>query len=195
MTTSGARRSALLVVDVQNDFCTGGTLAVPGSEGVITALNRHIAEARRKEMPVYASRDWHPARTSHFKDFGGEWPVHCVQHSGGAQFHPDLDLPDDAIVVTKGERDVAPGYSAFEGTTADGHSLSEDLRRRGIDHLYVGGLATDYCVRASVLDALKAGLNVTVLDDAIAGVDLNPGDSARARAEMRQHGAAGSVTL
>jgi nicotinamidase/pyrazinamidase len=181
--------TALLVVDVQNDFCAGGSLAVPGSERVIAALNQHIREAAEQQMAIYASRDWHPARTSHFTDYGGQWPVHCVQNSEGARFHPDLRLPDDAIVVTKGERDDSPGYSAFEGTTTAGRGLLEDLRHRDITHLYVGGLATDYCVRASVLDALNAGLTVTVLDDAIAGVDVTPGDSDRARSEMQMRGA------
>lgn len=189
------QNAALLVVDVQNDFCTGGALAVAGSEQVIGALNRHLREARAAGMPVYASRDWHPARTTHFKDFGGQWPVHCVQNSRGAAFHPDLRLPHDTIVVTKGERDDAPGYSAFEGVTAEGRSLLDDLRQRGVTHLYVAGLATDYCVRASVLDARRAGLDVTLLDDAIAGVDLHPGDSARARDEMRRSGASESRTL
>jgi nicotinamidase/pyrazinamidase len=182
-------KSALLVVDVQNDFCTGGALAVPHSERVIDALNRHIDSAARHGMPVYASRDWHPAHTTHFKVYGGEWPVHCVQHSTGARFHPDLRLPANAIVVTKGDRADAPGYSAFEGTTDAGETLLSDLRRRGIAHVFVGGLATDYCVKASVLDALDAGFAVTVLADAIAGVDLNEGDSERARAAMRARGA------
>jgi nicotinamidase/pyrazinamidase len=181
--------SAILVVDVQNDFCTGGALAVDGSDAVVEALNRYIDDMHSAGLPVYASRDWHPARTTHFKDFGGEWPVHCVQGSTGAQFHPQLRLPEDAIVITKGADSEAPGYSAFEGKTADGNSLLADLRGRGVSHLFVGGLATDYCVRASVLDALAAGLKVTVLTDAIAGVDLQPGDSARAVEVMRSRGA------
>lgn len=182
-------QSALLVVDVQNDFCTGGALAVPQSERVIDALNRHIARASSSSTPVYASRDWHPPHTTHFKGLGGEWPVHCVQNSRGAEFHPALQLPTTAIVITKGDRADAAGYSAFEGTTPSGQTFLSDLRQRGITHLYIGGLATDYCVRASVLDALGAGLQVTVLDDAISGVDLTAGDSDRAREEMRARGA------
>ena len=189
MTNDTEAQSALLVVDVQNDFCSGGALAVPENERVIDALNRHLAAAVERRMPVYASRDWHPALTTHFKQYGGEWPTHCVQHSTGAAFHPRLRLPADAIVVTKGDRADAPGYSAFEGTTATGQPLLADLRQRGVAHLYVGGLATDYCVRASVLDALAAGLQVTVLADAIAGVDVRPGDSDRARAVMQARGA------
>lgn len=189
MTSDGQHTSALLVVDVQNDFCTGGALAVPNSERVVEALNRHIAQATARELPVYASRDWHPPGTAHFKDYGGEWPVHCVQHSEGARFHSDLRLPPAAIVITKGDRADEAGYSAFDGHTAAGEALLSDLQARGVTHLYVGGLATDYCVRASVLDALASGLDVTVLSDAVAGVDVTPGDSARALDTMRSQGA------
>lgn len=190
-----SERSALLVVDVQNDFCTGGALAVPGSEGVVRALNHHIEHAVEAGMPVYASRDWHPQVTTHFEQFGGLWPVHCVQGSEGARFHPDLRLPPDAIVVTKGDRPDAHGYSAFEGRTAGGAPLLEDLQRRGITHLYVGGLATDYCVRASTLDALSSGIRVTLLSDAVSGVEVQAGDSERALHEMRDHGAELAASL
>jgi nicotinamidase/pyrazinamidase len=182
-------RDALLVVDVQNDFCAGGALAVPHADRVVAALNRYIGEAVAKGVTIYASRDWHPAVTRHFKAFGGEWPVHCVKGTPGAAFHKDLRLPRDTIVISK---DVGPdshGYSAFEGTTPDGSSFGEDLARRGIEHLYVGGLATDYCVQHSVLAALDEGFDVTVLEDAIAGVNLDPEDSARALDRMRQRGA------
>ena len=179
-------RSALLVVDVQNDFCTGGALAVPGSERVVAALNRYIDEAVARGIPVYASRDWHPAGTSHFQPFGGIWPVHCVQDTPGARFHPDLRLPPGVIVISKGDDPEQHGYSALEGHTPDGVGLLDDLRRRGITHLFVGGLATDYCVKHSALDAAAAGLQVTVLEDAVAGVDVQPGDSARAIDAMRE---------
>jgi nicotinamidase/pyrazinamidase len=187
--------SALLIVDVQNDFCTGGALAVPNSDHVVAALNRYIDEAVSRRVPVYASRDWHRATTTHFKPYGGEWPVHCVQETSGAQFHPDLRLPSDTVVVTKGEGADSAGYSAFEGRTADGVPLADDLRRRGVTHLYVAGLATDYCVKQSVLGALGEGLDVTVLEDAIAGVDLTPGDSTRAVDEMRRQGAMTTARL
>jgi nicotinamidase/pyrazinamidase len=180
---------ALLVVDVQKDFCPGGALAVPDGDRVIPALNRYAARAAAQGWPVYASRDWHPPVTSHFKEYGGEWPPHCVQHTAGAEFHDDLRLPSSAVVVTKGESPDRPGYSALEGTTPDGRTLLDDLRARGVDHLYVGGLATDYCVRQSVLDARAAGITVTVLEDAIAGVDVRSGDSARAVSAMRAAGA------
>jgi nicotinamidase/pyrazinamidase len=182
-----ASHSALLVVDVQNDFCAGGALAVDSSVNVVAALNRHIPEFVRAGATIYASRDWHPLQTNHFKTHGGPWPVHCVQGTAGARFHPDLRIPADAIVISKGTDPADAGYSAFDGTTDDGRRFLDDLRQRHIDHLYVGGIATDYCVRHSVLDALDAGLTVTLLDDAIAGVDSR--GSAEAIDEMRRKGA------
>jgi nicotinamidase/pyrazinamidase len=163
-------------------------LAVPGSDRVVESLNGYIQDALARDMPIYASRDWHPATSTHFAPYGGAWPVHCVQGTPGAEFHPSLRLPPATIVISKGQAPDAQGYSAFEGRTRDGTVLLERLRDDNITHLYVGGLATDYCVRASVLDARSAGLRVTVLQDAIAGVDLRPGDSSRAIAEMREQG-------
>jgi nicotinamidase/pyrazinamidase len=182
-------RCALLIVDVQRDFCPGGALAAPDGDRVVAPLNRYLDEAAAREWPVYASRDWHPRVTRHFREYGGEWPVHCIEHTAGAEFHPALRLPPTAIVISKGQSADRPGYSAFEGSTADGRTLVDDLRARGIEHLYVGGIATDYCVKHSVLDARKAGFDVTVLTDAIAGVDVKSGDSARAIEEMRKAGA------
>jgi nicotinamidase/pyrazinamidase len=184
---SDGDRTGLLVVDVQNDFCQGGALAVPDGDRVVDALNQYIDTAVAQGVTVYASRDWHPAVTSHFKSQGGPWPAHCVQGSDGARFHPDLRLPSTAIVITKGESPDSAGYSAFEGRTPEGKPFLTDLLARGITHLVVGGLATDYCVKHSVLDALSAGLQVTILEDAIAGVD--PGDSASALTQMRDRGA------
>ncbi len=183
------RRSALLVVDVQHDFCTGGSLAVPGSEQVIDAVNRYLLSAAQHRVPIYATRDWHPEATSHFAAYGGQWPVHCVRYTHGAQFHTDMHLPPGATIVSKGTDPERHGYSAFEGHTQDGRPLLDDLRQRGISHLYIAGIATDYCVRQSGLEALGAGFSVTVLGDAIAGVDLTPGDSARALAELTKKGA------
>ena len=182
-------RLALLLVDVQNDFCPGGALAVPNGDRVVTALNGYIQDAVAQGAPIYASRDWHPVVTSHFRQYGGQWPAHCIQNTEGAEFHPNLKLPPPTIVVTKGEDPERAGYSAFEGHTAEGKTLLADLRQRQVAHLYVGGLATDYCVKHSVLDARAAGIQVTVLEDAIAGVDMEPGDSARAIAEMIDAGA------
>lgn len=180
-------RAALLVVDVQNDFCPGGSLAVAGGDRVVSEMNRYIDDALGVGIPVYASRDWHPEVTSHFKTHGGQWPVHCVQGTPGAGFHPALKLPPSAITITKGTDPEKPGYSAFDGVTPEGKPFVQDLRDRGVDHLYVGGLATDYCVKQSVLGALENSLKVTVLEDAIAGVDKD--DSVRALTEMRQRGA------
>jgi nicotinamidase/pyrazinamidase len=179
--------TALLLVDVQTDFCPGGTLPVPGGDRVIPVLNRAIERFTARGRPVYASRDWHPPDTRHFLAFGGPWPSHCVAESIGAQFHPGLRLPEGATIVTKGQDRTDDGYSAFEGVTGSGRTLAEELRLQGISSLYVGGLATDYCVRASVLDARRAGLNVTVLTDGVAGIGED--DTERALDEMRAAGA------
>jgi nicotinamidase/pyrazinamidase len=183
------RPSALLVVDVQKDFCPGGALPVPDGDQVVQVLNQYIVDASARGWPVYASRDWHPPVTRHFQPYGGQWPPHCVQNTEGANFHPHLRLPAFTIVISKGQDPDTPGYSALQGHTPDGTLFLEDLRERRMEHLYVGGLATDYCVKHSVLDLLRAGLAVTVLGDAIAGVDVQPGDSARALADMRKAGA------
>lgn len=181
------RTSAVLIVDVQRDFCAGGALEVPGGDDVVPVINQFVA--RRPDLPIYSSRDWHPAETGHFASHGGDWPSHCVAGSPGAEPHPDLVLPDRAIIVTKGDTPDAHGYSAFDGHLADGRPFVEALQRERITHLYVAGLATDYCVRATVLDARRAGLAVTVFDDAIAAVDVTPGDGPAAVAEMRAAGA------
>jgi len=181
--------AALLIVDVQNDFCPGGALPAPGGAAIVPALNRHIAEARARGEAIYASRDWHPANTTHFEAFGGRWPPHCVQGMPGAAFHPALALPTEAIVITKGDAADREGYSAFDGHAADGRPLADDLRARHIDQLYVGGIATDYCVKQTVLDALRHGFHVTVLGDAVTGIDVQPGDADRALGEMRAAGA------
>jgi nicotinamidase/pyrazinamidase len=182
-------RAALIVVDVQKDFCPGGALPAPGGNDIIPALNRHLADARTRDMAVYASRDWHPATTTHFQQYGGEWPPHCVQGSAGAQFHPGLKQPPDAIIVSKGDDPQRHGYSAFDGHTSDGKTLLHDLRDRHITRVYVTGIATDYCVKATALDALQAGLEVRILPDAITGIDVRPGDAQRALDEISAAGA------
>lgn len=181
---------ALLIVDVQRDFCRGGALAVPEGDRVVPVLNELILRLVPKGIPVYASRDWHPAKTTHFQTEGGLWPPHCIAGSRGAEFHPDLRLPPSAAIVTKGDRPGDDGYSAFDGHVESGRRLADDLRARGVTKLVVGGLATDYCVRASVLDACRAGLEVTVVDDGIAAVARRPDDAARAIADMKAAGAA-----
>lgn len=181
--------SALLIVDVQNDFCPGGSLPVPDGNLVVPLLNRCIELFREKALPIFASRDWHPETTSHFKAYGGIWPVHCVQGSEGARFHPDLRLPAETIILSKGMDPASDDYSAFQGVDGEGRALSELVRQMGIGRLYVGGLATDYCVKESVLAGLRLGLAVTLLEDAARGVELAPGDTARAVAEMVAAGA------
>jgi nicotinamidase/pyrazinamidase len=181
--------SALLIEDVQNDFCSGGSLAVPDGDEVVPVLNRYIELFVRMGLPVFASRDWHPEESHHFRDGGGIWPVHCVQGSLGARFHPDLRLSSDAIVISKGTEAAEDGFSTFDGVAADGRDFQECLREMGVQHLYVGGLATDYCVKYTVLDALRRGLRVTLLLDAVRGVDLMPGDAEGAIREMVTAGA------
>jgi nicotinamidase/pyrazinamidase len=187
LTSGSLAHAALLVVDVQNDFCPGGALPVPQGDRVIPALNSAIDRFAQAERPVYASRDWHPPDTTHFQAFGGTWPVHCLAGTPGAAFHDDLRLPASTIVLSKGQSRSDDGYSAFEGVTPEDRRFEDDLRERGITHLYVGGLATDYCVRASVLDARRAGLKVTVLGEGIAGITEET--TRRALDEMRRAGA------
>jgi nicotinamidase/pyrazinamidase len=164
-------------------------LPAAGGDRILPILNSYLAEARELGMPIYASRDWHPPMTRHFKPYGGEWPPHCVQGSRGARFHPDLELPASAIIISKGEDPNHAGYSAFDGHTPDGLSLLDDLRHRHVDTLYVTGLTTEYCVKQTSIDALGAGLRVNLLTDAIAGIDAKPGDADRALAEMARLGA------
>ncbi len=179
----------MLVIDVQRDFCAGGALAVPGGDSVVPVLNDVIRGAAERRMPVYASRDWHPTASRHFVAGGGVWPVHCVADSEGARFHPDLRLPIDTAVVSKGVDADEDGFSAFDGRLEDGTTLEESLRTAGVARLLVGGLATDYCVRHTVLDALGKGWPVTLLTDAVAAVNLRPDDGARALERMRAAGA------
>ena len=180
---------ALVIVDVQNDFCPGGSLAVAGGDRVAAPLARLAARCAAAGLPVFASRDWHPPDTAHFQDAGGPWPVHCVRDTPGAELHPDLVLPPEAVILSKGVDPQADGYSAFEARDEAGRDLVELLRAAGVDHLLVGGLATDYCVRATVLAALSRGLRVSLLTDAVAGVNVQPGDADRAIEEMVAAGA------
>lgn len=183
------KKSALVVVDVQNDFCPGGALAVKDGDAVVPALNRYMERFKAAGLIVYAARDWHPEKTIHFEEYGGRWPAHCVKWTEGAKFHPGLSLPEGVVVITKGDGPDEDSYSAFDGKDPEGRTFSEALNDGRINHLYVGGLATDFCVRQTVLDALKEGIGVTVLLDAVRGVDVNPGDSRRAIDEMIEKGA------
>jgi nicotinamidase/pyrazinamidase len=170
----------VLIVDPQVDFCPGGALPVPGGDAIFGAVNE-VAEAAPL---VVASRDWHPPHHVSFAERGGQWPPHCVQGTRGAEFHPALDRKPIARVFSKGQDPDRDAYSAFDGT-----DLAEWLHDRGVESLVVGGLATDYCVRASVLDALAAGFSVRVLEDGVGAVDVEPGDGTRALEEMRERGA------
>lgn len=187
-------RPALLVVDVQRDFCPGGSLGVPGGDEVVEVLNEYARRFAEMGFPVIASRDWHPAHTTHFKEQGGPWPRHCVAGTPGAEFHPDLRLPPGTIVVSKGTQADEDAYSAFQARDDSGASLKEVLGRLGVGHLFVGGLATDYCVKESVLDGRARGLGVSVLLDAIRGVEVRRDDSSRALDAMMRAGAR-TVTL
>lgn len=178
---------ALLIVDVQIDFCPGGALAIEHGDEVVPILNRWIAAAASAAVPVYASRDWHPRHHLSFTESGGEWPVHCVQDSAGARFHPGLELPDSAIVVTKGVRFDRDQYSAFDET-----GLATEMRARGVRRIWVGGLAQDVCVRATVLDARREGFAAIVIADGTRPVTRAGGE--RANAEMRQAGASFETT-
>ena len=162
---------ALLAEDVQNDFLPGGKLAVDAGDAVVPALNRYLGLAKKLGLPVYASRDWHPAQHCSFAAQGGPWPEHCVAGSPGAQFAPGFSLPPDAIVVDKAMDPKFEAYSSFDGT-----DLAALLRRAGVRRLLIGGLATDYCVLHTVRDAIRA-------------VNVDPGDGARAESEMQQLGA------
>lgn len=184
----GRGGQALLVVDVQRDFCPGGALAVPAGDEVVAPLNRYLSLFAGRGLPVFLSRDWHPERTRHFRELGGPWPPHCVQGTPGAELHPALAVPDGATLVSKGTSPEDDGYSAMEGRDSSGTPLPDALRARGVTTLYVGGLATDYCVRASVLDALRQGFRVVLLADAVRGLDVQAGDVARATDEMRRAG-------
>ncbi len=180
---------ALIIVDVQNDFCPGGALAVANGNDVVPTLNAYARRFQEKGKPVFASRDWHPPISRHFRDYGGIWPIHCVQGTLGAELHPRLELPASAVVVSKGDDPNEDAYSAFQAHLPDGEALGETLRRFGIDRVYVGGLATDYCVKSTVLDALAEGFAATFLVDASRGVNLRPHDAELAIEAMVRAGA------
>lgn len=162
---------ALLIVDVQNDFCPGGALAVPEGDSVVPVLNQWIAQAQASGRPIIASRDWHPVDHVSFAHRGGPWPEHCVQDTPGAAFHPNLHLPKDAVRVSKGTAFDRDAYSAFDQT-----GLAEWLRYRGIDGVWVGGLAMDVCVEATLRDACAQGLRVRLIRNATRAVDPDKAD-------------------
>jgi nicotinamidase/pyrazinamidase len=172
--------SALLIIDFQNDFTVGGALEVPGGDQIAGPIKRLAPQFDH----VFATRDWHPPDHASFESEGGPWPVHCVQGTHGAELHPAIrEVAVEQIVDVGAEREDE-GYSGFENS-----DLAQILRDRDVDQVYVCGLATDYCVRASAIDALREGFEVTVVEDAIRGVEVEEGDSERALAEMREAGA------
>ncbi|HEX6946487.1 MAG TPA: isochorismatase family protein [Acidimicrobiia bacterium] len=185
--------TALIVVDVQNDFADPeGSLYVPGAEEAISFVNLEIEQARRAGATIVYTQDWHPDTTPHFEKDGGIWPVHCVGGTKGAEFHPSLRVLDDALFVKKGTGGE-DGYSAFnvsdpETGEVTSTGLAEQLRAMGIERVVVVGLALDYCVKASALDAVAEGFETTVLADCCRAVNLSPGDGVRAAAELAEAG-------
>ncbi len=172
---------ALVVVDVQRDFCAGGSVAVEGAERVVDVLNGWIERAVASGVPVVASRDWHPETHCSFEDQGGAWPRHCVQETSGVDFHPNLELPQEAHVVSKGEAADHDDCSAFEGT-----DLAERLRGMGVSRVLVGGLALDECVQRTCRDAVREGFSAVLLADAAAAAD--PGKRSAVLTEVKDAG-------
>ncbi len=175
---------ALIAVDVQNDFLPGGSLAVPEGDAVVLAINLYLAAFAPRALPVFATRDWHPANHCSFKAQGGIWPAHCVAATPGAAFAAGLALPATAVIISKAATPDADAYSGFGGT-----DLAARLRASRVTRLFIGGLATDYCVLNTVRGALAEGFEVLLLEDAIRAVDVKAGDGARALAEMQKLGA------
>lgn len=175
---------ALLIVDIQNDFLPGGSLAVPGGEQVIPVINGYIAKFQERNLPIFATRDWHPPNHSSFIRQGGPWAQHCVARSKGAEFSAALLLPETAQIVSTGSDRNMEGYSGFEATALHSH-----LEHARIKRLFIGGLATDYCVLHTVRDALQYRYQVFLLQDAIRAVNVNPEDGDNAEREMIAEGA------
>lgn len=175
---------ALIVVDLQNDFLPGGALGVPEGDEVVPVLNRYIEAFDKAGLPVFATRDWHPPGHCSFEEQGGPWPPHCLAESEGARFAPSLELPKDAVVISKAKDRDFEAYSGFQGT-----DLADRLRGLGVRRLFIGGLATDYCVKDTVIDALDEGFEVRLLRDTIRAVDVEPGDGEQAERLMTNRGA------
>ncbi len=178
------KKDALLVVDIQNDFLEGGALGIKNSGAIVSFINSYIAIFSQRSLVIFASQDFHPADHSSFQHMGGPWPVHCVAGSFGAEFSADLKLPADAIIISKAVQQDKEAYSAFSGT-----HLNKQLKKSGIRRLFIGGLATDYCVLHTVKDAIALGFAVIVLEDAICAVNLMAEDGNKAKAEMKGLGA------
>jgi nicotinamidase/pyrazinamidase len=179
-----SRKDALVVVNIQNDFLPGGSLAVPNGDEIIPVLNRYIELFVSRNLPIYATRDWHPADHCSFKAQGGTWPPHCIVGTWGAQFAPELALPESAMIVSKATARAPDAYSGFEET-----DLALWLNSQGMERLFIGGLSTDYCVLNTVTDALALNFKVVLLTDAIRAVNVYPEDGQAAVAEMVRRGA------
>jgi len=180
-------KDALIVVDMQRDFMPGGALPVQEGDKIIPRLNQYIRLFFERGLPVFFTRDWHPPDHISFKDQGGVWPPHCVQDTEGAKFHPDLYIPpDNRFIISKGTSRDFDAYSGFQGTMLD-----QLLKERGIRRVFVGGVATDYCVKNTVLGAINLGYEAFLLLDGIKGVDVKQGDSERAIEDMLGAGAVG----
>jgi nicotinamidase/pyrazinamidase len=180
---------ALLIVDVQNDFLPGGSLAVADGDAVVPVLNGYIAAFLARDLPIYATRDWHPPDHCSFQAQGGPWPPHCVAGTHGAEFAADLRLPPGRhTVISKATRQDQDAYSGFQGT-----DLADRLRAQGVRRLFIGGLATDYCVLNTVRDALTHGFTVYLLTDASRAVNVQPDDGDRAITDLCQHGALATI--
>jgi nicotinamidase/pyrazinamidase len=184
MMTTSRSPNALIVVDVQNDFLPGGHLSVPHGDDVIPALNRYIAGFEKERSPIFATRDWHPADHCSFQPQGGQWPVHCVMETQGAEFAAALRLPPSTVIISKASAPDQEAYSGFEGT-----DLEKRLRETGVSCVFVGCLATDYCVLNIVTDALRKGFKAKLLIDAIRAVNIKAEDGQKAEAEMVRRGA------
>ena len=178
-------QDALLIVDVQQDFCAGGKLAVPDGDAVVPVLNHWIAAACKEHAWIVATRDWHPANHVSFQDQGGPWPSHCVQGTQGAEFHPDLRLPADVRIVDKASEADRDCFSAL--ADSEPGSLTRELVDRGVRRLWVGGLALDYCVQAAVRDALRHGFEVHLIVSATRAV--NPLVTRQLLAQLQAAGA------
>nr|WP_036228309.1 isochorismatase family protein [Massilia sp. JS1662] len=178
------KQDALLIIDMQVDFLPGGALGVTGGHEVVAPINHLIELYQAQDLPIFASRDWHPQDHCSFAAQGGPWPPHCVADTAGAAFAAELALPDDAIVISKADTAPVDAYSAFGGT-----DLAAQLRARGVERVTVVGLATDYCVLNTVTDALEEGFDTLIVPEAMRAVDVNPGDGRRALDRMVARGA------
>jgi nicotinamidase/pyrazinamidase len=178
------RNDALIVVDVQNCFCPGGELPVKEGDKIVPIINKYIQKFQKAGAKIIATRDWHPPDHKSFKEYGGIWPPHCLKGSKGAEFRSDLKLPAETTVISTGDKPSLEGYSGFDHT-----NLERKLKEDGVDRVFVGGLATDYCVKYTVLDAVEKGFETILLVDAIKGVNRKPGDAERAIGEMVKKGA------